>query len=459
MNGVFIGQCAKIMRIHFYMTVTLLVLTLFVPVRVLAQTNSPVPAPITTQDEQYKTVVGVADSIARTTNDAWRIAEGQWRSANAFSEGIKSMATAIAAAITITLGFIGLIGFKNVSDLRKDIRDEIKIYQSHIDTQIQQIRDNTEKSHSDLRDTLPTLVAKEVGALFGHNNDMRLAYERHVSSIQNAVEKIDNFMSRYQDDISPFIDAAKGISDPIGDFHALLRDRVLSREVHDPINRHKIRKVLQNFIDNEAIVSVNDLFNATNVASHLNYSDLAERLAELAYDRWPIPIHEARMLRFKVAQGGTKGDDSFGRIMELVASTPVANCELIVADGWNVAEERRDYDALLGALERRRLAPEYAPSFVHAIAALAAIRGGKPNWKSKADEYLTAAKVSISEESPKSTWHAGAIREIHKAEQWMVVPDKNADDNSDYDGVDKEFAERFLGEALAGVLSKIKTSG
>lgn len=376
------------------------------------------------QKEQEKIFISVAESITKISGDAWKIADSQWRSANAYVELVKGVGVVGGSAIAIIIGFVGFIGFSNFGEFRKETREDMLRYQERF------------------RAEVPVIVAKEISSFFSTNKDLLSESRDKLKETEKALSKLNEFNSKFSNDISIYTSAVESVKDPEGDIRRI-RQSDINKAKSDKAASIRIKQILQKLVENEKDIDIDDIFNATNLAKQLGYSVVGLRLAEIAYNRWAIPIHEARLMRFKINQGGAESDKSFARLLELVATTPTSNCELIVSDGWNGAEARRDYQALLEALEKRRSSLDYTPSFVHAIAAQAAIREGRPNWREKAEAYLIDAKKNFSSESPKSTWYEGSKGEIEKAEKWMKGEDE-ADD--EIDGISLDSIKSLLDE-------------
>ena len=156
------------------------------------------------------------------------------------------------------------------------------------------------------------------------------------------------------------------------------------------------------------------VFNVAQLCRKLRQFGLIETMANAAYDRDPSPAVRAMVLSSRVAIGGagTERDDAFAELVGMVEALDYeANPQIVLAEAWNAAEDTRQYQVFIDALDRllsERAARGEVPSFAYVIKSKALLRRGNPNAKEQGIAALDEGYAVYKEESPYSQW-AGAF--------------------------------------------------
>ncbi len=343
------------------------------------------------------------------------LAEYLTRTSNVFST-ITWITSAASVGLSILIGVSLFLGYRSVGDLRTEIAD---VAQSKVESFFLKETGNNTQFANNFQDYLQKMREK-------------------VAEVEAAESKLSRFIA-----ISELIEHSDPSQDPIGQFLALQEtvggDSEAAEEgLTDPGARLQAKQVLTVLVaaaeKDRSNIDSNELFNASGVASKLDFQGLARRLAQLAYDFRPIQIHKARLLRMTAAQAESlenedsqkARDDAINEILRMIENLSLRSPELIVSEAWNVAERERRYDLLIEALENASARQNvYTPSYAHLIAARAYARQGAPGWDRKMNDHISVSLEKLANESPHSTWYADTIEDLVRMLP-AILPSKHA---------------------------------
>lgn len=222
-------------------------------------------------------------------------------------------------------------------------------------------------------------------------------------------------------------------------------------------------------------ITASEVFNASGIASQFGFHRQAHILAALAHWADPGKVYELRVLHLETAIGdrlrvskingenaefeivslnpdadstiaGQIRVEAFERAMQLVKDAPLPNTELILSEGWNIAEQMRrytDYIAVLEQMVELRSRSErgdhveqkasqqdlseqhfnYFPSYGHLQLANAYMRLGAPGWRESAESHTKHAISKLQTESRHSTWYEATEREIGPVAELLGLSD------------------------------------
>ena len=156
-------------------------------------------------------------------------------------------------------------------------------------------------------------------------------------------------------------------------------------------------------------------------AQALEQFELAEQLTAAAYEKDPTPPITALYLSSRVAS--TKGESrerAFSELMAMIEALGPDSPQIVIAEAWNAAEDRRRYGDLLQAIDARLQHPEPVPSYLYVIRSEAVLRRSDPGSVEEAETDLRRAAEALNSETAFSQWYDSTLREFAQQAQWIA---------------------------------------
>lgn len=189
------------------------------------------------------------------------------------------------------------------------------------------------------------------------------------------------------------------------------------------------------------------IFNVALICRMLEQYQLQSDLTKAAYQRDPAsPPIRAMALSSKVAvASGHERDVAYSELMQMVANLQAPDPQIVLAEAWNAAEDRRRYHELINALDalfqsREKQPGSFVPSYAFALEAEALLRQSQSGYLDKAKKALDTAETRLKDESTYSAWYEGTVGEVRKCKK--IIASKTGRESENDDGT-KEL-ERFL---------------
>jgi hypothetical protein len=282
---------------------------------------------------------------------------------------------------------LGLFGWKQLSDIEGSISNEVT----------RQLPKDSEKYRN-----YETLIT-----------DTKKLYADFESLTKNYKTRVDEL--KYADILSSDFDMEGQINNIIveSDEEGKLQDNAWRAKAISTIQK------FQKFVGSKA-VPADLVFNVAQVCRQLKALQLAQEMTTAAFSKDPSPAIQALKLSSEVANStGKERDVAFAGLMDMVRSLDSqSDPQIVLAEAWNAAENRRKYDPLIGAIDEyvaaHRKSGESIPSYVFAIKAQALLRRSFPRDVELARQALKEGRELFAVESPLAQWHSSFVRDFRK---------------------------------------------
>ena len=316
----------------------------------------------------------------------------------------------IVTAIIALGAILSFLGVKSIRDIKAEIRESVK---ANVDLAIQR--------QADTKETFESLVASLQSA------------EDRWRGIRENLDELERFTAltgAEQDDAHGAYRAARDISE---------------REAVDEDGRKTALKLLQTLIalGETGTVDPNILFNASSVASRMEFDYEALKLITLCCHFDPKPSHIARKSRHedvfgirmahrdgKLVQDSSDAEEARNHawvsLKEQVLANPRVQCELVFSEFHNVAVRNREsgyFDDAINSLNAVASEGEMT-SYGYSILAGFHLMRGADGWKADFKKAIETAIALHQSESPQSTWYEHSARDIAKALAQVTIHDE-----------------------------------
>lgn len=310
-------------------------------------------------------------------------------------EKVVNLLGAAAIAAGVLLGVFGIQTFSDIDDKLEAMVD--RAITTHL-VEAKSTLKETKKTREEIVSEVKQLErAKEIW------NEIRPTFEQlnNYNPDTDLVGIWRNFLGKYQN----------------------LGDSEKAQWLLDPENRAKATNVVLeatkhieqiSAADNMATqFTPNDIFNIAQVSRALGRADLRRKLVDAAFEAEESAATQALHLESRAAAN----DESFEELVNLVENIQIDNPQIVVAEAWNAAEDRRDYSRLIVAIDRlierhRDDDSVFLPSYVIAVKARAHLRRGLPQDLDDAVVAYAMAVRRLQLETPRSQWMEDTLQAV-----------------------------------------------
>lgn len=339
-------------------------------------------------------------------------------------EKVAGLILAVFAALSIF--FSGLFAFLDFKELER-LGTKVTQFDNNANMIVTSLDRDIKNFKSGLDDNIDDKIA-----LFFDRNKMKInVYESNVKYMKELISSLNKAEKKWKE-IEPAIIGLASYdkdADIKGDYLALLDSGEPSLDYDDLDVGARAKRVgvvirvtehLKKAEDDPNFLSQftpTDVFNVAQIARILNRPDLEKQLVTAAYRLEDTDSTRALYLQQQVRFGNAdERDKAFAELMDLVTKLTMDSPEIVIAEAWNAAEDRRRYTDFIAAIDYRisehdRDPSVLLPSYAYVIKGKALQRRGRRGDLPIALQNYVKAIDALSGEGTSTQWWKVTIKD------------------------------------------------
>lgn len=335
-------------------------------------------------------------------------------------EKVAGLILAVVAALSIFFG--GLFAFLDFKELER-LGTKVTQFDNNANMIVTSLDRDIKNFKSGLDETIDDKIA-----LFFDRNEMKInVYESNVKDMKGLISSLNKAEKKWKE-IEPAIIGLESYdkdTDIKGDYLALLdSDEPSLDDVGARAKRVgvviRVTEHLKKAEDDPNFLSQftpTDVFNVAQIARSLNRPDLEKQLVTAAYRLEDTDSTRALYLQQQVRFGNAdERDKAFAELMDLVTKLTMDSPQIVIAEAWNAAEDRRRYTDFIAAIDYRisehdRDPSVLLPSYAYAMKGEALQRRGRRGDLPIALQNYVKAIDALSGEGTSTQWWESTIKD------------------------------------------------